>query len=142
LHDRRIARLAAPLLLATLAILQLLLVRHADLSPWLGGGFGMFATIDSRSERHLVVFAESPGLIRELEIPEWLEARAERVRALPTDVRLREFARDVVSGAHHRLPGLSRVRIQLWRTTYAPGTLARRDRLDRELTLEVDEIDD
>jgi hypothetical protein len=135
------AWLAAPLLLAAVGLLQILLAHQAGLSPWLGGGFGMFATIDSRSERHLVVFADSPGLIRELEIPESLEEEAERVRALPTEARMRSLARNLVSGARHRLPGLSRVRIQLWRTTYEPGTLARRDRLARELILEASEID-
>lgn len=44
------------LLLIVIAGLQLFLVAHFNLSPWKGGGFGMFASIDSPGMR--VVYAE------------------------------------------------------------------------------------
>ena len=44
---------AAPLLLLTVAGRQILLVNTVGLSPWHGGGFGMFASID-RDERRLI----------------------------------------------------------------------------------------
>lgn len=40
--------LVAPLLLVLVGMGQMGLVRHADLTPWKGGGFGMFAAIDER----------------------------------------------------------------------------------------------
>lgn len=44
---------AIPLLLTTVALRQIVLVHTAGLSPWHGGGFGMFASID-RDERRVV----------------------------------------------------------------------------------------
>ncbi len=44
---------AIPLLLTTVALRQIILVHTAGLSPWHGGGFGMFASID-RDERRVV----------------------------------------------------------------------------------------
>ncbi|MEM9266400.1 MAG: hypothetical protein AAGA46_12815 [Cyanobacteria bacterium P01_F01_bin.13] len=72
---------AIPLLLTTIAIRQIVLVHTAGLSPWHGGGFGMFASID-RDERRVVttqlvdcsqtwdfalpkIVAESPGVLSE-----------------------------------------------------------------------------
>ena len=40
-----------PTLLIIIAILQLVLVKTSHLSPWKGGGFGMFASIDSPNMR-------------------------------------------------------------------------------------------
>ena len=50
---------AVPLLLIAVALRQIILVQTAGLSPWHGGGFGMFASID-RDERR-VVTAELTG---------------------------------------------------------------------------------
>ena len=44
---------AAPLLLLAVAGRQIILVHTVGLSPWHGGGFGMFASID-RDERRLI----------------------------------------------------------------------------------------
>lgn len=126
-------RWIAPGLLVAVACSQIVLTRTADLSPWLGGGFGMFATIDSRGDRHLAVLAESPGLIHELEIPATLRDQAERVRALPTEARLQALARAIAVLEADRVPGLTSVRLQLWRTQRDPGTLA----YDEELATEV-----
>ncbi len=40
-------RLLPPLCLIGVALVQLGLASAASLSPWLGGGFGMFSTTDS-----------------------------------------------------------------------------------------------
>jgi hypothetical protein len=130
--------LAAPGLLVAVALAQIGLALGLDLSPWLGGGFGMFATIESRSERHLVAFADSPGLMREVAIPEWLDESALGVRALPTQARLRALATRIAAAERERIPGIRGMRLQLWRTRYAAGTLAPQSRLEREVTVEVD----
>ncbi|MEO0457760.1 MAG: hypothetical protein AAF152_14445 [Cyanobacteria bacterium P01_A01_bin.114] len=46
-------RWTVPLLLITVALRQIALAHTAALSPWHGGGFGMFASID-RDERRIV----------------------------------------------------------------------------------------
>jgi len=130
--------LVAPGLLVAVALAQIALALGLDLSPWLGGGFGMFASVESRSERHLVAFADSPGLIREVAIPERLEESAAGVRALPTPARLRELATRIAAAERKRVPGIRGIRLQLWRTRYAAGTLAPQSRLAREVTVEVD----
>ena len=40
---------------------QIWLTRSANLTPWSGGGFGMFSTIDGWGNRFLQAFAVRPG---------------------------------------------------------------------------------
>jgi hypothetical protein len=134
--------LVAPALLVAVALLQLWLVQTRELSPWLGGGFGMFATVDSRSERHLVLLADSPGLVREVALPDRLRPAAERARALPTAARLRELAAGVAEAERARIPGLESVRLQLWRRSFAAGTLAPTERLHREVEVRIEQDGD
>ena len=129
--------LVAPGLLVAVALAQIALALGLDLSPWLGGGFGMFATIESRSERHLVALADSPGLIRQVAIPERLDESALGVRALPTQARLRALAARIAAAERKRVPGIRGIRLQLWRTRYAASTLAPQSRLAEEVTVEV-----
>ncbi|MCP5057859.1 MAG: hypothetical protein GY937_14230 [bacterium] len=130
-------RWIAPGLLVAVACSQIVLAHTADLSPWLGGGFGMFATLDSRGERHLAIFAESPGLLHELDLPSELEHRAEAVRALPTRTRLLALAREVAAAEEGRIPGLQSVRIQLWQTRREPGSLRYDEAIEREVQVEA-----
>lgn len=44
-----------PLLLIVIAIRQIILVDRIDLTPWKGGGFGMFSSIDRPSNRVIEV---------------------------------------------------------------------------------------
>ena len=50
-HSWRSAVPAA--LLVTVALGQIVLARTVDLSPWKGGGFGMFATLDGTASRYV-----------------------------------------------------------------------------------------
>ena len=88
------ARLAAlpALLLVVVAIAQIALAHTLHLSPWSGGGFGMFSTTDTPARRHLHAWALRPGLRSELEIPSDLEAPARRALAIPIPSRLRPIA--------------------------------------------------
>ncbi len=129
----RLAWLAAPALLVAVATGQIALALSADLTAWLGGGFGMFATVDSRSERHLVLYVDSPGLVREVFVPEDLEERAARVRALPTPTRMLALGEEILARERERNRGIERVRVQLWRTRREPRTLAPVDRFEREV---------
>jgi hypothetical protein len=51
-----VTRCGAPLLLVIIACTQIYLVSAKSLSPWKGGGFGMFSTIDSPSARFLRLY--------------------------------------------------------------------------------------
>lgn len=86
-----LATLPAVLLVAVASV-QIVLACTAHLSPWSGGGFGMFASTDSPARRHLHAWALRPGLRSELEIPKELETPARRALALPVPSRMRPLA--------------------------------------------------
>ena len=116
-------RLLPCLLLVLVAVVQLWLAHTADLTPWSGGGFGMFSTLDSRGGRHLHAYAIRPGIRRELVIPYALQEMESRVLALPSDANLRRLAREL---ARIPVPDEGPVReisIQVWATRYSPETL-------------------
>ena len=51
----RLARWLPAALCLGLAVTQIALTQLAGLSPWLGGGFGMFASLDSPMNRGLTI---------------------------------------------------------------------------------------
>jgi hypothetical protein len=99
-------------LLLALAGLHFALVRCCSLHPWLGGGFGMFSTVD---ERQLRLFRVDAGGERPLEVPPELEDFAERVEALPIETWLRAFV-----GALAEDPELAgaALRAEVWETRF------------------------
>ncbi len=110
-----------PLLLVLVASVQIVLVERADLSPWLGGGFGMFSTLDDRGHRHLDIMAEWQGRMRGVIVPEELADRARRTLALPTRARLLRLARELAERSD--LPPGYTLRLKVWRNGYDPETL-------------------
>ncbi len=127
----RLALLPCALLLAV-AALQLWLAHTADLTPWLGGGFGMFSTTDVGSARHLHVFVIRPGLEREVALPRSWRVRERRARALPTEKRLRALALDLAQAPTPDYGPATAVRVQVWRQRFDPRTLAPSSRILRE----------
>jgi hypothetical protein len=85
---RGLAWLPVALLLVVVAA-HLALRRCCGLHPWLGGGFGMFSSVD---ERRLRAFRVDAAGEREIEIPRELEDAAERASALPAEPWLRWIA--------------------------------------------------
>ena len=116
------------LLLVVVAITQIALVRTARLSPWSGGGFGMFASTDSPARRHLHAWAVRPGLRSELEIPADLEMPVRRALALPIAARLDPLAEalarvEAEQGDPDAAP-LDAIVLQVFRVRYDADTLA------------------
>ena len=111
--------LVAPALLIAVACAQIGLTWTAGLSPWLGGGFGMFSTSDDRGHRHLHVIEESPGVLADIHVPEELHDLARRVLALPTRPRLERLARAIRTHS----PSEADLRLEVWRTRYDRRTL-------------------
>lgn len=93
----------APILLCAVALNQLRLVHSASLSPWKGGGFGMFATVDSPGARFLRI--DLVGRDREIPVavPESLRSRLQEIRAIPTRERADALARALAEGTWVRL---------------------------------------
>ncbi len=82
----------APALLVVVATVQLSLALTQELTPWKGGGFGMFATVDEPGTRVIEVSVRTGGETQEvvLDDPEAVEPVAsswwlEAARSLPTE---------------------------------------------------------
>lgn len=87
---RRVA--IAPLCLCLVAALHLTRVVWSNQTPWKGGGFGMFSTVDSESARFLRAYLVTPDGDVPLPIPEALAKREGEVRAAPNQATLNEIA--------------------------------------------------
>jgi len=101
------------LLLLGVAAMHFALVRCCQLHPWLGGGFGMFSTVD---ERRLLAWRIGPEGEGPLALPYELEDAAERAEALPGERRLRAIAAALAAD----LPGAQAVRVEVWETRFGP----------------------
>jgi len=132
-------RAALPVgLLLAVAALQLTLARTAGLSPWKGGGFGMFSTTDDAGRRRVRVFVSAVERSEEMAIPPSLADLASRAAVLPTDAALSRLARGVVARETRYHRPVETVRIETWRVEYAPRTLAASTRRTSEFVYRVD----
>ena len=131
------ATLPVALLLAV-ACLQVALARIADLSPWKGGGFGMFSTTDDAGRRHVRVFVSAPDRSEEIAIAPSLEDAARRAAVLPADFEFSRLAQRVVAREARYQRAVDTVRIEAWRIDYDRETLAATSRLIREYIYRVD----
>lgn len=112
------------LLLLIVAGNQVRLVSPAVLSPWWGGGFGLFATTDAWATRHLHIFAIRSGVRRELVIPLSLRKKVERVLTLPSDAQLQALVHQLAEGPTPDEGPLEAIELQVWATQFDPVTLA------------------
>jgi hypothetical protein len=129
--------LPSALLVAT-ALCQLILAFTVDLSPWLGGGFGMFSTMDDGVNRHLRVVMTRAGKEEECEIPPTLTDLAQRAQVLPSPARLRAFAQAVAREYSREGQRFATLRVEVWRTTFDAQRLTPRTRQLRAVVLAAD----
>ena len=122
-------------ILILVAVHQLYLAQTADLSPWKGGGFGMFSTTDGGPNRHLHIFLIAPEMEQEVWPSKSLEDMEDRVKELPTEAGLSKFAREIANRYKNRNNDLTAVRVEVWRTQFAAKTLQPFSLLLREFTL-------
>ena len=112
-------------LLLAVACAQGMLARTAGLSPWKGGGFGMFSTTDDAGRRHVRVFVSAHERSEEIAISPSLEDAAVRAAVLPSDgalsrsgaSRRRSRAPESTPGGSgpHRGVAISSTRPKHWR---------------------------
>ena len=133
----RWVRLVPAFLLAIVATHQLYLSAAAGLSPWSGGGFGMFSTTDAGANRHLHAFVLRPGVEREVRVPEALNALERRVLTLPSNANLHALALELAELPTPDHGAATGVRIQVWRTRFDPITLAPIGRIHRALLVSL-----
>ena len=125
------------LILLVVAGVQVTLTRMAGLSPWKGGGFGMFSTTDDAGRRWVRVFVNAPERSEEIAVTPSLEDAATRAAVLPTDPQLTRLARRV--GERERRYGrpVETVRVEAWRIEYASGSLRATERMSRDVVYHV-----
>jgi hypothetical protein len=111
------------LLLTVVALTQLYLAHSYGLSPWAGGGFGMFSTPDAQWRRHVHAYSISPGVRREIIIPDHLRDTALRAAALPTDTYLTRLAAELAKIPSPEHGTARSIIIQVWKTEYDPAAL-------------------
>lgn len=114
---------------------QIVLTRVADLAPWSGGGFGMFATVDGWGNRHVAVFAVGPDVRRELAIPPELREAERRLRALPSEAHARALAVGLADEPTPDEGPIAAIEIQVWSTRYDPDTTAPSTTMLRAFTI-------
>jgi hypothetical protein len=107
-------------LLVLVALHQLGATVYGDLTPWLGGGFGMFATLDTPGNRVISAHLLEPDFRREIVIPESLCDAAERVRAFPTRRRLTELAGRLAANPQYNGRTAEAVELSVWRIRPSP----------------------
>ncbi len=112
----------APALLVVLALAQIGGWLAFDLSPWKGGGFGMFASNDHGAFRQVVVFEHGEDGTRRVSLPSELDRLRRHVREVPRESNLRRLG----TAVRREVPGLGPLRIEVFRTEFAPSDLAPR----------------
>jgi len=111
-------RIVVPVLLVAIAVAQIVTATYGTLSPWKGGGFGMFASIDGPASRSLFLSAVdfegktyfiSPPFGRVYGRDEFQATFASKLQILPSEAlaaRLARalFASDLVLSPEERRP--------------------------------------
>jgi hypothetical protein len=96
----------APALLAVVALVQIVTAHRRGLTPWKGGGFGMFSTVDMSPRRSLRIVLRDRGG-RETLVDEETAAVGARgsLLALPDHRELRRLAQRALRQRWFRLDG-------------------------------------
>lgn len=137
MRDKSRLCLVPVIFLLAVAVIQIYLAHSYELSPWSGGGFGMFSTPDAAQSRHIHAYAMSPGVRREIVVPQSLHDRALRTAALPTDSNLRRLARELSDIPTPENEAVGSIVIQVWRTGFDPVTLLPSGTMIRSLEVET-----
>jgi hypothetical protein len=113
------------------------LVNVADLSPWKGGGFGMFATTDGTAFRFVRLFVDAPGRSEEMNVTESLEMAVVRAQLFPSHRFMTRLGEAV--GAHELRHGraVATVRVEVWRIEFIDQPLRATERRLRTLTIPI-----
>lgn len=127
----------SPLLLAITAASQILLAHVAHLSPWKGGGFGMFASLDHAPFRGIDIVVEAPDRSEALEISASIEEAAARAATFPSDHRLTQLALAVVARERRRNQAVETVKLEVWRHEFDPKSLRATERRLRTFSYRI-----
>lgn len=96
--------LVAPALLTLVALCQVWAAHTRHLTPWKGGGFGMFSTVDSTSARFTRIRLDTDQGRFPVIAPRDLRAEVDLLRALPREAAATELAAALLAERWARIP--------------------------------------
>lgn len=100
------------------------LVKYHHLSPWQGGGYGMFSTTDYGPSRFIKIFTLNNNIIQEeIEIPEYLSQLSKQVRSLPNSKYIKNLAIELENYLAINQHSAPIIRVEIWKTNYDSETL-------------------
>lgn len=88
----------SPVLLCAIACLQIYLAMTKSLSPWKGGGFGMFSTVDSPDARFLRIYLINGGEETPVLLPDNLKTMGLKAQTIPSSALLFKLAQRLAKG--------------------------------------------
>jgi hypothetical protein len=138
----RAAEFLPLVVLLVIAGAQQVLVRTSHLTPWKGGGFGMFSTLDHGAFRGVTIVVNGPDRSETLDTPPSLDEIASRAATCPSDWLLRTLAEGVVAREQRHGNAVTEVRISVWRTDFDPVTLNATERQLRAVTYDGQRLSD
>jgi hypothetical protein len=89
---------SSPALLCVIACAQIYVSMTRSLSPWKGGGFGMFSTVDSPDARFLRIYLINGSEETPVLVPDRLKTLAREAQTIPTRALLLELADRMAHG--------------------------------------------
>lgn len=92
-----------PAVLCAVAVMQFVYARFATLSPWKGGGFGMFSTVDSPGARFLRIRLVTDQGEIPIQVPERWRASEHELRTTGSKTVAAELAGALADGTWIRL---------------------------------------
>jgi len=138
--SRRAAIALPTVLLLVVASTQMMLARTALLSPWKGGGFGMFASVDGLPFRWVRLYVTAPERSEELAVPASLEDQAHRVVTCPHPAAVQGLARAVMARERRYGRPIGTVRIEIWRADIS-RSLDVSETLIRQMTVPTNDLE-
>ena len=142
LHLKKLLCYLPIILLIFVALNQIRLAKTSSLSPWWGGGFGMFSSTDSRGTRHIHAYAIRPGIRRELEIPSYLAQLERKVLTFPSESNLEKLAVELADVPTPDEGPLEAIEIQIWATYFDRDTLEPYSILFRHINVKFKRLKD
>jgi hypothetical protein len=87
-----------PALLCAVACVQIFLAMTKSLSPWKGGGFGMFSTVDSPDARFLRIYLINGDQETPVLVPDSLKTLGRKAQTIPSHELLTELGERMAQG--------------------------------------------
>lgn len=126
------------------ALVQLIAAHTTVLTPWKGGGFGMFSTVDSDVQRVVTLHLEVDDQWVPAVVPERYEQDVRSLRPMPTETRTERLADRLADRQWAQTPGF--VPAELHELMYDDQPVVdrffelRTDRHDDKAVVDVDRV--